>query len=294
MSLPYRFIVAFVFLFAIVAPASRAQNGPEAPDLRPTTKPNILDRVGIDQKLDAQVPLDLVFRDDTGATVRLGDYFTGQRPVILALVYYRCPMLCTMVLNDLTRTLVAMRGGNMGQDFDVVTVSFDPTETPQLAAAKKAEYVRAYRRPGAEKAWHFLTGEQASIAKLTDAVGFRYAWDENNKQFAHASGIMVLTPKGRVARYFYGVDYSPRDLRLSLTEASEGKIGTPVDQVLLYCFHYDPSSGRYSLFITRLLRVAAVITLVVLGSSVYLMSRSNRRQRLAASSPPSTSSPKNV
>src|SRR5947207_12043157 len=206
-----------------------------------TTRPSVLNDVGIDQKLDAQIDPQITFRDETGATIHFGDYF-GHRPIVLALVYYKCPMLCTMVLNDLTHTLTAMRG-NMGQDFDVITVSFDPRETPELAAAKKKQYVKTYHRAGADIGWHFLTGDENSIKQLTDTVGFRYVWDEKGQQFAHASGVIVLTPQGRVSRYFYGIDYSAKDLRLSLAEASDGKISTPVDAILLYCFHYDPATG---------------------------------------------------
>jgi protein SCO1/2 len=253
------------------------------------TKPVILNDIGIDQKLGAQVPLDLTFTDETGKTVRLGDYLNGQRPVVLTLVYYQCPMLCTMSLNDQTRALGAMPL-NPGEDFDIVTVSFDPREGPDLAAAKKKRYIHEYKKPGAAKAWHFLVGDETNIRKLTEAVGFRYAWDEKFNQYAHAAGLMVLTPTGKLSRYFYGVDYSSKDLRLALVEASEGKIGSPVEQALLYCFTYDPSTGKYSLAILRLLRAAGVITVLAIASfvAVSLWRDRNRRKHLPARAAPET------
>ena len=227
----------------------------------------ILNDVGIDQKLDAQVPPDLVFHDEMGRDVRLGDYF-GKRPMILALVYFKCPMLCTMVLNDLTKAMNSMKM-NCGEQFDILTVSFDPNETPTLAQEKKAQYIRAYRREHAEEGWHFLTGSQASIEALTKTVGFRYAWDPKYKQYAHASGLIILTPEGKTARYFYGIDYAPSDLELSLAEASHGKETSVADRVLLFCFHYDPTTGRYSLMVIRLIQAGGVLTLLLLGSYMF-------------------------
>jgi protein SCO1 len=241
------------------------------------SRPPILHDVRIDQLLDAQVPLDLKFRDERGRDVLLGDYF-GKRPVILALVYYRCPMLCTMVLNNLTRDLNSVTL-TAGQDFDVLAVSFDPRETPDLAAAKKATYLTRYRKSDAADGWHFLTGPQDSITRLTDAVGFHYAWDEQNQMFAHASGIIVLTPQGKTARYFFGIDYEPVDLRLSLVEAGGGKIEAPTDQVLLYCFHYDPKTGKYGLLISRVIQLAGTLMVVLLGSSVGFMLWRERAHR---------------
>lgn len=235
----------------------------------------ILEDVGIDQRLNESVPLDLVFRDETGREVRLGEYF-GKKPVILSLVYFKCPMLCTLVLNGLVRSLRAT-SFDPGREFDVITVSFDPSETPETAATMKRVYMDEYRRPGAERGWHFLTGNEASIARLTEAVGFRYKYDPVSRQFAHASGIMVLTPSGRVAQYFYGLEYSARDLRLSLVESSENRIGSPVDQVLLYCFHYDPAKGKYGLAIMRVLRIAGVGT--VLGLGVLIVSLVYRQRK---------------
>ncbi|MCS6817070.1 MAG: SCO family protein [Blastocatellia bacterium] len=237
----------------------------------------ILQNVGIDQKLDAQIPLELVFRDEQGRAVSLREYF-GEKPVILSLVYYECPMLCTLILNGLLRSLRALPL-TVGKEFTVVTVSFDPREGPELAAAKKRTYVQSYGRPEAEAGWHFLTGEQESIRRLTEAVGFRYAFDPQTGQFAHASGIMVLTPQGRVARYFYGIEYAPRDLRLGLIEAAQGKIGSPVDQILLYCYHYDPKTGRYSLLIMNVLRLAGIATVLVLGGFIFVMFRRDRRKK---------------
>ena len=202
-----------------------------------------MQKVGFDQRLNEQVPLDLEFTDEAGQPVKLGDYF-GDKPVILVLAYYRCPMLCTLVLNGLAQGMMDVPF-DVGKEFQVVTVSFDPRETPELAAAKKKTYIERYGRPGAAAGWHFLTGSAASIKKLTRAVGFRYAYDARLDQFAHASGIMVLTPAGKISRYFYDVKYSGRDLRLGLVEASENKIGSPVDQILLYCFHYDPTEGSH-------------------------------------------------
>lgn len=237
--------------------------------------PQELRGVGIEQRLGEQVPLDLTFRDEDGREARLGQYFQG-RPVILVLAYYRCPMLCTQVLNGL---LECLRGlvFDAGRQFQVVTVSFDPRERPELAAAKKASYLEQYGRPGADQGWHFLTGDQPAIDALTRAVGFRYRYDAKADQFAHASGLVLLTPQGQVARYFYGLGgrtegsgYTARDLRLGLVEASAGQIGSPVDQVLLFCFHYDPATGKYTTTAMALVRVAAVLTVALLGSALGL------------------------
>lgn len=239
--------------------------------------PEPLRGVGIDQRLDEQVPLQTVFRNETGQTVRLGDYL-GRRPAILALVYYECPMLCTLVLNGLLRTLRALPAELDGR-FEIVTVSFDPREAPALAAAKKEEYIQRYGRAGAAGRWHFLTGDQSSIAALTQAVGFRYAFDAKTNQFAHASALVVLTPAGKVARYLYGVEYSPRDLRLALVEASAGKIGSRVDQALLYCFAYDPAAGKYSLIVMRVVRVLGTATLAALVAFLWVNFRRDRRKK---------------
>jgi protein SCO1/2 len=242
--------------------------------------PPSLQGVGFDQRLDAQVPLDLEFRDETGQAVKLGDYF-GDKPVILVLAYYRCPMLCTQVLNGLVRAMLDMPL-DAGKDFNVVTVSFDPRETPELAAAKKKTYLERYGRPGAESGWHFLTGEQAAIDRLTTAVGFRYRYDAKNDQFAHASGIMVLTPGGRLSRYFYDISFSPRDVRLGLVEASQGKIGSAVDKVLLFCFHYDPNEGKYGAVVMNFIRAGGVVTILSIGSLFAVLWRQDRRKSRAA------------
>lgn len=231
--------------------------------------------VGIDQRLNEPVPLGLVFRDEQGRTVQLNSYFTS-RPVIVTLVYYQCPMLCTMVLNGLVRSL---RGVNLhpGRDFEIVTVSFDPKETPVLAAQKKSAYLKRYGSPDAERAWHFLTGDEQAISQLTKAMGFRYRYDPVAAQFAHPSAIMALTPDGRISRYFYGVEYPARDLRLGLVEASEGKIGTPVDQALLFCYHYNPSTGKYGVAIWRVIRVLSILLLAVLTTLLVVLFRRDRR-----------------
>jgi protein SCO1 len=235
----------------------------------------VLAKVGFTQNLDAQVPLNLNFRDETGKEVRLSQYF-GHKPVILNLVYFECPMLCTEVLNGLLRAVRTIPQ-DIGKDFNVVTVSFDPKETPKLAAAKKRVYVDRYGRKNAEHGWSFLTGSDASIKALTDAVGFHFVWDPQISQFAHASGIMILTPEGKVARYFYGVEYSPKEMRLSLQEAGRNKIGSPVDKILLYCYHYDPTTGRYGLAISRLLKISGLLTLGSLVLFIFLSLRSERR-----------------
>jgi cytochrome c oxidase subunit II len=235
---------------------------PAAP--RSDGRPPILRDVGIDQRLNQQVPLDLTFNDETGKAVKLGEFF-GSKPVVLSLVYYDCPMLCTQVLNGLLGSMKAL-SFTAGDQYTAVTVSFDPREKPELAASKKQLYVARYARSGAASGWHFLTGDEAPIKALTEAVGFHYAWDASTNQFAHASGIIVLTPDGRISRYFYGIDYAPRDLRLGLVEAGAGKIGSTVDQILLFCYHYDPATGKYGLIIMRLLRAGAVLTLVALAA----------------------------
>jgi len=231
--------------------------------------------VGIDQNLNAQVPLDLTFTDETGQPARLGQYFRGK-PVVLTLVYYSCPGLCDLVLNGVTHSLEQI-SLDLGRDFDVVTVSFNPTETWQLAAAKKANYIEKYQRKGATEGWHFLTGKQDAITRLADAVGFHYKYDPNTKQFAHASGIMVLTPEGKLARYFYGIDYKPRDLRLGLVEASQNKIGSPADELLLFCFHYDPMTGKYGLIIQNVVRGLSSAAILALGAFIFIMVRRDRR-----------------
>jgi protein SCO1/2 len=236
---------------------ARPESGPVAAGL-----PKALQNVGIDQKLNEEIPLDAVFKDEQGRQVRLAQFF-GHKPVVLSLVYYSCPMLCTQVLNGMTSALRQV-SFNIGKEFEVITVSFDPRETPQLAAAKKQTYLPRYDRAGAEAGWHFLTGDEPNIKRLTEAAGFRYVWDEQTKQFAHASGIMILTPEGKIARYFYGIDYAPKDLRLGLVEASQNKIGSPVDALMLYCYHYDPATGKYGAVVMNIMRLAGIITLILM------------------------------
>jgi protein SCO1 len=234
-------------------------------------RPPGLKNVGIEQHLKEQIPPDLGFRDEAGKEVRLGDYF-GKRPIILNLVYYQCPMLCGEVLSGLTSALRVLKF-DVGKEFDVLTVSFNSRETPEMAAAKKAEYLKRYGRAGAALGWHFLTGPQTSIDKLTKAAGFQYEYDPKTDQFAHATAIMVLTPEGKIAQYYYGVEYAPKDLRLGLIEAANGKIGTVVDQVLLYCYHYNPDTGKYGAIISRVLQVAGGVTVLVLGTLLIVMFR---------------------
>lgn len=231
----------------------------------------MLKGVGLDQHLDAELPLDATFRDEAGNEVRLGDFF-GDKPVLLVLVQFRCPMLCNQVLNSLLQTSQAIPL-EIGRDYEVLTVSFDAREGSALAAEKKKHYVKAYRREGAKRGWHFLSGDQASIDRLTQTVGFRYYYDRNSDQFAHPSGIMIATPEGRLSRYLYGIEYTPHDLRLGLVESSAGKIGTPVDQILLLCYHYDPLTGKYGLAISGALRIAGTLLILGLGAFLLLMAR---------------------
>ena len=238
------------------------------------TKPPRLENVGIEQHLDAQVPPDLTFRDDTGKTMKLGDYF-GRKPLILNLVYYNCTMLCGEALAGLASAMRLVKF-DVGNEFDVITVSFDPRETPEMAAAKKIDYVKRYGRANAAAGWHFLTGQPDSINALTKAVGFNYQYDPKSSQYAHATAIMVLTPQGRISRYFYGVDFPPKDLRMGLVEASQGKIGNAVDAVLLYCYHYDPETGKYGAMVGNILRAAGAATILLLGGLIFILWRLDR------------------
>jgi protein SCO1/2 len=240
--------------------------------------PQALREIGFDQNIDQRVPLDTTFRDEAGATVRLGDYF-GKKPVVMVFAYYDCPMLCTQVINGLSSALGVM-SLNPGQDFEIVTVSFNPHDTPASATAKKAVYLERYKRPGAAEGWHFLTGDEPQIDRLTKAAGFRYAWDAETKQYAHPSGVIVLTPDGRLSKYLFGIEYGARDLRLGIVEASAGKIGTPVDALLLYCYHYDPMTGRYGLVIMRAIRIAGAATVLAIGAFIVVMVRRERRHTL--------------
>ena len=232
--------------------------------------PVALKNVGIEQKLNGQIPLDAQFKDENGNTVELGKYFNDGKPVILALVYYECPMLCNEVLNGLTGSLKGI-SFDAGKDYDVIAISFDARENdkPDLAKNKKQSYLERYNRPDSANGWHFLTGTQPEIDKVTKAVGFNYHFDEATNQFAHAGGIMIATPEGRLSRYFYGIDYSPKDLKFGIMDSAQDKIGNPAEQLYLYCFHYDPSSGKYGLAILRILRLLAVATLLGLGIMLF-------------------------
>jgi protein SCO1 len=242
--------------------------------------------VSIDQRLGNPVPLDARFRDETGRLVALGQFFDGRRPVILTLVYYKCPMLCTLVLNDTLRAIRAMSGLSLGPDYRIVTVSFDPREGPDLAALKKQHYISEFcrglrvNRTSADSNWHFLTGNESTIRELTQSVGFHYRWDAKYGQYAHASGIIVLTPHGKIARYFFGIGYEPNDLRLSLAEASDNKIGGLTEKFLLFCFHYDPNRGKYSLAILNAVQIGGVTIIVALGILIWALSRSNRQRQM--------------
>jgi protein SCO1 len=260
------FATTFFVLAVHTAAATPAEN----------TRPPILRDVGFDQRIGEPVPLDLPFRDERGHTVHLRDYF-GAKPVLLVPAYYECPMLCTLVLNGVVSALRALPF-DAGREFTVVTFSINPREQSDLAAAKKKTYLEAYRRQGAEAGWHFLTADEDSIARLTRAIGFRYAWDPAQRQYAHASGIVVLTPRGTLARYFYGVDYPARDLRLALVEAAEERIGSVVDQLLLFCFHYDPATGRYSRIALGAVRLGGGLTLLALVAGIAVLLRRDRRR----------------
>jgi protein SCO1 len=240
------------------------------------TMPSILSKVGIAQNLNAQISPDLLFRDETGRSVRIGDFF-GQKPIVLSLVYFDCPALCTEVLNGELRTMKAI-SLDLGKDFDAVTISFEPKDSPALAKAKRDVYAGQYGRPGAAAHWHFLTGEQQSIDALTNVAGFQYAYDSSIRQYAHAAAIIVLTPDGRIDRYFYGVIYPARDVRLGLVEASEGKIGTLTDHAMLYCYQYDPMTGKYGVVVMNVLRAAGGLTVLILGIFMTMMFLRERKR----------------
>jgi protein SCO1/2 len=275
-----------ILFCAIAVFAQAGPPGPSSPlyGARPETGsvstglPTALKDVGIDQKLDQKLPLDLTFRDESGATVKLGKYF-GHKPIVLSLVYYDCPMLCTQILNGMVTTFRVLPF-QIGNEYEVVSISFDPRETATIATNKKkvyVDYLPEKMRAGANSGWHFLTGDAESIKQITDAVGFRYHYDESTKQFAHASAIMLATSEGKLARYFYGIDYPARDVRLGLIETSQNKIGSPVDQLLLYCYHYDPATGRYGAVVMNIMRIAGVITMIAIVTMLLLLSRSRRR-----------------
>jgi protein SCO1 len=237
----------------------------------PNVRPPGLKNVGIQQNLNQQIPPDLTFTDDLGRKVKLSDYF-GQKPLILNFVYYGCPMLCGEELTGLESALRVLKF-DLGKEFDVITISFDPKNTPEIAAKKKEQILRRYNRPGAERGWHFLVGQPGAIDAVTKAAGFQYEYDEKTGQFAHSTAIMVLTPQGKIAQYYYGIEYPPKDLRLALVEASQNRIGTWADELLLYCYHYDPEKGKYSATVMRVLRLMGVATMLCLGALLFAMIR---------------------
>jgi protein SCO1 len=245
-----------------------------------TGPPAITKGVGLDQKLNSPVPLELVFRDEANRAVPLRTYF-GEKPVVLALVYYQCPNLCSMTLNEMVHALRRV-AFEPGRDYNVVVASIDPAEKPELAAQTKSAYAKEFGRASFNSGWHFLTGTQDAISRLASAVGFRYRWDEPTRQFVHAGGIMVATPDGKLSRYLYGVRYAPADLRLALVEASERKIGSPVDAFLLFCFHYDAAQGKYTLAILNALKIAAGITLAGLAALLFLLMRGEKQKAASA------------
>jgi protein SCO1/2 len=246
-------------------------------NMKGVDRPNALSGVTIEQKLNSQLPLDATFRDEYGNTVKLGQYF-GKRPVVLALVYYECPMLCTQILNGMVRAAKVLTF-TPGKDYDVLAISFDARERPAQAMLKKKVYMKDYGHPETANGWHFLTGDPDSIKRVTDAVGFRYKWDVYTATFAHASAIYLLTPDGKLSKYFYGIDYSPKDMRLGLVEASQNRIGTAVDQILLFCYHFDPHSAKYTFLAMGILRAAGAATLLALGGFVFIMLRRESRQK---------------
>jgi len=236
------------------------------------TPPQLPGKVAIDQKLNAQLPMDLMLRDESGRVVRLGQYFNHGRPVLLNFMYYRCPMLCPMVMDGIANGLTELRF-DIGKEFDVITVSVDPRDTPEEATAKKETYVKRYGRFGAANGWHFLTGPESAIKKLTNTVGFQYAYDIKMDQFAHGAVLLAVTPQGRVSRYLYGFEYKARDLRLALVEASAGKIGNASDAILLLCYHYDPATGKYSRSAMNFVRAGGVATILSLAGFIFIMIR---------------------
>lgn len=268
-------VMSVTLMPALVSAQGNAPGVRPDPTLPSSQTPAVLEKVSFEQHLDEQLPLDLPFKDESGRDVKLGDYF-GKKPMVLTFVYYECPMLCTEVLNGLESALGVLNE-SIGKEFDVVTVSFDPKETPVLAAGKKKAYLERYKRPEAEQGWHFLTGSQASIDALTQAAGFHFTWDEASHQFAHASGIVVATPQGKLSRYFLGIDYSPRDVKFALIEASYGRIGTLADKLLLYCYHYDPAKGNYGFVAMRAVRIGGAVTILALMGFVFVSLRRDHR-----------------
>ena len=270
-------VVASAMALASAVVSAQSSNGGLQPQsgVPSSQMPGALQEVGFDQRLNETLPLDLVFRDEDNREVRLGEYF-NRRPVVLAFVYYECPMLCSQVMNGVTSALIAL-DERAGSDYEVVAVSFDPRETPMMAAAKKKSYVDRYNRANSAHGFHFLTGSEASIKALTAAAGFNYAWDDQTQQFAHASGFVVATPAGKLSRYFFGIEYAPRDLKFALIESSAGRVGSLVDQVLLYCYHYDPRTGSYSFVAMKAVQLGGAFTLLALVGFVVVAIRRDYR-----------------
>lgn len=282
------FLLAVLFCFPVAAVPQKNEHY-NSPLYSPKTYdpaaaegnglPAALEKVGIEQKLGNALPLDTEFKDENGNNVRLGRYFESGRPVILAFVYYECPMLCNQVLNGLTGSLKGI-SFDAGREFDVVAISFDAREygKSDLAKSKKASYMERYGRPGTEYGWHFLTGTQESIDKAASAAGFSYKWDEKSGQFAHAAGVMVTTPDGRLSRYYYGIDYSPKDIKFGVMESAESRVGNAAEQLLLYCYHYDPATGKYGLAILSVIRLGGVATVLGIGAMAFVFWRKNKRK----------------
>lgn len=268
-------MMSLVLMSAVVSAQGNAPGVRPDPSMPSGQTPKALSTVSFEQRLNEQLPLDLPFKDEAGRTVKLGDYF-GRKPVILTFVYYECPMLCTEVLNGLESSLRVLNE-TVGKEFDIVTVSFDPRETPVLAAGKKKAYLERYKRPEAQQGWHFLTGDQASIDALTQAAGFNFYWDEASHQFAHASGIVVATPTGKLSRYFMGIEHSPRDVKFALIESSHEKIGTLADRLMLYCYHYDPATGNYGFVAMRAVRLGGAVTILALVGFVFVSIRRDQK-----------------
>jgi protein SCO1/2 len=268
--------ISGVFALLLGPSAAGAQAVPSGTGPAAQNRPSVLESVGFEPQLNARLPLDLAFRDETGRNIQLREYFT-RKPVLLALVYYGCPMLCNQVEQGVVGTL-RMLSFSPGRDYEVVFVSFDPRETPDMAVQKKESAMTHFRRPETAGGWHFLTGSKESIDALTEGANFRYSFDQKSRLFAHASGILLLTPDGRISRYFYGVEYPARDVRLGLVEASAGKIGTPIDRALLFCYQYDPTSARYSASILKIIRLGGVLTILALVAGMLIF----RRRDMAA------------
>lgn len=273
-------VVTAVVAIALMVASAGAQS--DVPGVNPASgvpsnqMPPVLSEVSFDQRLNEQLPLHLPFRDEEGRLVKLGDYYR-DKPVVLAFVYYECPMLCTQVLNGLTTSLMILEE-SVGREFDVIAVSFDPRETPALANGKKKSNLDRYKRPETAHGWHFLTGDESSIKALTDAAGFHYVWDEKTQQFAHPSGIIVTTPEGKLSRYFFGIEYAPRDVKFALVESSAGRIGNAIDQLLLYCYHYDPATGSYGFVAMSAVRVGGAVTVLALVGFVVVSIRREKNR----------------